>query len=56
MTDINREATVATAVARYVRLIVLLFVDIFKLDNFIGSIMLLLHVESWTGAGIVDLT
>jgi len=44
--DIDRESTVATAVARFVRLIVLLFVDIFKLYNFTGSTMLLLHVES----------
>ena len=56
MTGLDIETAVVTAVARFVRSIVLSFVDIFKLDNVTGSITLLLHIESWTGAGIVDLT
>ena len=56
MTGLEIETAVATAVARFMRSIVLLFTNIFKLDSFTGSIMLLLHIGSWTGAGIVDLT
>ena len=55
VTVLDIVTTVATVVTRFVRSIVLLFVNIFKLDNFTVSTMLLLHVESWTGAGIVDL-
>ena len=39
-------SAVATAVAKFTRSIVLSLVDIFKLDNFTGSIMLLFHIES----------
>ena len=44
MTGLDIETAVATAVARFVRSIVLFFVDAFRLDNFTGSTMLLLHV------------
>ena len=55
MTELDIETAVATAVTRFVRSIVLLFVDIFRLDNFARSTTLILHIESWTGDGIIDL-
>ena len=44
VTGLDIKTMVATAVARFMRSIVLSFMDIFKLDNFTGSIILLLHV------------
>ena len=55
MTGLDIDTVVVTAVAKFVRTIVLLFVDIFKLDNFTGSTILLLHAEPWVGTGNVDL-
>ena len=55
MTGLDIDTVVVNAVAKFVRTIVLLFVDIFKLDNFTGSTILLLHAEPWVGTGNVDL-
>ena len=54
-TGLDIETVATTAVARFVISIVLLFVDIFRLDNFARSTTLILHIESWTGDGIIDL-